>query len=700
MKTENEYYRVELNARGAIAGLYDKVGKLELISEPRLAESWRLSLPLPYPGLANLQSNYLLSAEQAPPTARKTEDGLEIRWEGPLVSEHGSYNLSVTAVIRLAGPELSTRMIVENRSGLTLAEVWVGGLGGLRGVGNRPDTDTISPGYQEGYGGSLFKEFPAGLGGGTGKNIRYPEWYNDYPGMSMSWFSMWNAKLGRGLYYGMHDEVPRCKFVHAEMHANLARLRPGGNWPSDDELRQLREPAGVVLHWVHFPYLASGKTFRSGPVVVQAHNGDWHAAAKIYRQWFAGKFPLRPNTENWLRREQVVQYIMFMLAEGDVLHTFKDIPALAREAAKFGVKTIMIAGWWTGGHDNGFPDYSPDPRVGTWEELRKAIAACHRIGVRVLSFANIDTVDASTKWYRDDLHKYAVVRGNGLYREFGYGYGTLSARMGQTVVPLRSCDAAFDAYRKIIVDQMRRIAEVGIDGVHLDKVNCMSLDFHPDLPGGVDTAMFEATLKCIKEILQECRKAVPDFAVSVETSWDRLLTYVDGWWTWINKVDHLAPFKYAFGEFNQQFTIQTGHDFAAVNAALCYGYHILFGGMNFSTSIEDPAMRPVARYLKEAVRIRGQLADTIFLGEFLDDQQAAVTPRPHLRYGVHRNLTTGKRACVLANYGPKSLQTSVKFDDNKRGSAAIYRPFEKVIHAKLPAKLLVHGECFAVVVEE
>ncbi len=105
---------------------------------------------------------------------------------------------------------------------------------------------------------------------------------------------------------------------------------PGGNWPTDRELRELGEPAGLVLHWVHFPYLPSGKTFHSGPVVVQAHEGDWHAAAKIYRQWFAGRFPLRPNTENWLRREQVVQYVMFMLAEGDVLHTFKDIPALAR----------------------------------------------------------------------------------------------------------------------------------------------------------------------------------------------------------------------------------------------------------------------------------------------------------------------------------------------------------------------------------
>jgi hypothetical protein len=268
------------------------------------------------------------------------------------------------------------------------------------------------------------------------------------------------------------------------------------------------------------------------------------------------------------------------------------------------------------------------------------------------------------------------------------------------MVPLRSCNAAFDEYRKIIVDQMVRLAEIGVDGMHLDKVVCMSLDFNPALPGAVDTAMFEATIRCIKEIIERCRRVVPDFAISVETSWDRLLPYVGGWWTWGNKADHLAPFKYAFGEFNQQFTIQTGHDFAAVNAAMCYGYHILVGAMNFSSSIGDGAMRPVAKYLKEAVRIRQKLADTIFLGEFLDTLEVSVQPHQHLRYGMHHNLATGKRACVLANYGPKPVRTTVKFEGNAKGPVAIHQPFEKVEHAKRPVKLTVPPERFVVVAEE
>ena len=86
---------------------------------------------------------------------------------------------------------------------------------------------------------------------------------------------------------------------------------------------------------------------------------------------------------------------------------------------------------------------------------------------------------------------------------------------------------------------------------------------------------------------------------------------------------------------------------------------------------------------------------------------------------------------MLANYSMKPLQTSVKFTSPSEGEVgpkgrmrvrgtvcnvadapfesgvcprfsrvAIYRPFEKVQHAKLPAKVRVEGERFAVVVEE
>lgn len=360
----------------------------------------------------------------------------------------------------------------------------------------------------------------------------------------------------------------------------------------------------------------------------------------------------------------------------------------------------MLSGWWRGGHDNQYPDYSPEPRLGSWSDLRRGIAACHRLGVRVLFFANIDSVDISTARYRRGLKKYQVFKGNGTIWVAGWGMGTLSGRLGLTQPPIGSCDAAFPEYRRIIVSQMRRLAELGADGVHFDKVCAAAMDFNPRLKVSPDRAMFEGTLRCLAETLAACRRIVPHFSLSVESSWDRLLAYTDACWDWIDNLDHVSPAKYAFPEWLPAFTVVMGRDYNAVNAALRYGYQLLAGPIRYTASLADPQMRTLARYIREALRIRHLLRRTIFLGEFLDTLEAEVEPRAQLRYNTHRDPATGRRACVLANHGLAPLRTTVRFQGTGSRMAAVYRPFRKVERRRLPVQLVIPGERFAVVVEE
>jgi hypothetical protein len=701
MKIQNEFYQLTVNRKGAVAGLYDKLGKLELISEPRLAESWRLLAPVPYKDLQP-QANYLLSTEQDAPRVSKTKTGLEVHWPGPLKNGQGAWNIAVTATIDLVGPEVQMQIRVDNRSDLTVSEVWFAGLGGLMGLGKRTQTETLIPDYNAAVTASLFRNFAESLGPGSCGGQRFPEYYVTYPNMSMPWMCMYNPRLKRGVYYACLEEAARFKVFHAELHPTLARLREGTNWPNESEIDAHRKkfPPGLVLHWVHMPYLKPGKSFASATAVVRFHEGDWHNAAKIYRRWFTSRFPLPKPADGWYRRSQAVQDTVMMLPEGNIVKTYKDIPALARSAARHGVATIMVSGWWKGGHDNQYPHYTPDERLGTWEDLRVGIAAAHKLGVKVVFFANVDTVDISTQWYKEELHKYQAIRGNGTIVNVGWGMGTLSARMGITAPPLSSCDASFPQYRQIIVSHLRRLAEVGADGVHFDKLAAWNLDFNPALTVGPDRAMYEGALACIQETLQECRKVVPHFAISVEASWDRLLPYAQAWWNWIDNPDHVSSLKYTFPEFLPNFAIVACHDYNAVNSNLRYGYQMLIGPIRWSESLDDPQMPELARYIKEALRIREELKDTIFLGEFLDNLEATVAPRPSLRWNTHRNPTTARRACVLVNHGAGPLSTIVRFEGNAKGPVAIYRPFQKVVHTHLPAKATIAPERFAVVVEE
>ena len=105
MKIENAFYRLKVDdVTGAIYSVYDKAGGVEFIAESRLAENYRLLLPLP-----DLETNYFLSNEQHISSIQTTENTLILHWDGPLSNDKGHLDLGVTVQITLvdAGKTLS-----------------------------------------------------------------------------------------------------------------------------------------------------------------------------------------------------------------------------------------------------------------------------------------------------------------------------------------------------------------------------------------------------------------------------------------------------------------------------------------------------------------------------------------------------------------------------------------------------------------
>src|SRR5437773_7885077 len=85
MRIENEYYLVEIDPEhGALVRLRDKIGRLELITEPRLAENFRLLLPLP-----GMHANYIVGTEQKLTSSEVNAQAVKLVWAGPLINERG-----------------------------------------------------------------------------------------------------------------------------------------------------------------------------------------------------------------------------------------------------------------------------------------------------------------------------------------------------------------------------------------------------------------------------------------------------------------------------------------------------------------------------------------------------------------------------------------------------------------------------------
>ncbi len=61
---------------------------------------------------------------------------------------------------------------------------------------------------------------------------------------------------------------------------------------------------------------------------------------------------------------------------------FRDLPKIGEDCARHGVKAIQLVGWNDGGQDQGNPSHDPDPRLGTFAELKEAIAKIQAWGSR------------------------------------------------------------------------------------------------------------------------------------------------------------------------------------------------------------------------------------------------------------------------------------------------------------------------------
>src|SRR5262249_43477209 len=149
------------------------------------------------------------------------------------------------------------------------------------------------------------------------------------------------------------------------------------------------------------------------------------------------------------------------------------------------------------------------------------IRACHEQGVELYLFVNVQPVDCDSEWYRSDLHRYRSMDPWQVSIPIGFGMGTIGARLGATRRPSVFASPAFPEYRRLIVDQMRRVAEIGADGVHVDKLawNIVRLDFNPDLPLAPDRASWQGILDVLTELLHECRAVNPRFSISTEGPW-------------------------------------------------------------------------------------------------------------------------------------------------------------------------------------
>ena len=472
----------------------------------------------------------------------------------------------------------------------------------------------------------------------------------------------------------------------------------GDNWPAAADLPS-GEPVGLTMGWLDMPYLSNG-VFSAGPVALEVHQGDWHAASAIYRKWFDQHFNLR-RSPDWLRQEMAWQSIIISNPEDVVVHRFSELPQLAADAKKYGVTTFEILGWDMGGIDRGYPQYRPNPRLGTPEEFRGALKDIRAMGVHPLLFANTQVADTATPVYKSELSRYVVdERWAPDLHLMGWGEGTISARLGLARSNMAVVSPSHPEFRKFLMDQYMQMIRDGAEDFQLDKTNAVGmLDFNPALKVSPDKSLVNGVLDTFQELLKKGRAINPDFSLASEIWIDRALPYVDVSYTRMGRIDMTSTaMRFTFPEWKPTVFGESPGDFNPMNNGMRYGMVWALAPRHCNDSLDDPLQQPLSRYVSELIRIRKQYRDVLFDGRFRDTIGGSVSGGADVRYSVFENNAATERALVVVNFGNQTEPAKVNLAGADGREVDISALFEADRKGTLPLSLNIPANRCVIVV--
>jgi hypothetical protein len=448
----------------------------------------------------------------------------------------------------------------------------------------------------------------------------------------------------RGLYLGYHDE-------HQKQAVQLCfSLSPAWvdsfNENATDPSRKGGDSA-IGLDPNHLCFIQPAASGHSAALVLQPFSGDWHVGADIYKAWRKTWFqpPVRPA---WVEDVHSWQQIQINSAEDRLSFPYKDLPQYAEACKRWGVTAIQLTGWQNGGQDRNFPVHDIDPRLGTAQEFKDAIAASQKIGVKIILFNKYAWADVTARDYASEFRKFAIVDPYGdPYMFNGYNYDTPTQIAGINARHGVGMCMASPEWRKRALVEFRKSVDLGASGILYDECfwhmgpYCFSRSHGHALPG----AVFAGDVPLIDEF----RTIVDakEFVFAGESPYDIELQTYDMSYFRINHgfiplgryIDPFAPMSVAITGWN---------DRQMINACLLYRFCFSYEPRDFHGKLDE--MPVTMRYGQMMDDMRRRHREWIWDAEFRDSQGARVlvNGEPLETYAVYRR-SDGRRAVVFAN---------------------------------------------------
>ena len=643
---ENEQLKAIFDKEdGALLSFTNKRTGWHIENRPELALSFELLVPAP-----EKRDNQVLGLKQKLDSALVSADKKSITfiWKNLQSERAGVLNITLVGKVKIDSTGLTFNMDVDNKSPYVIEAVSWPALGDISSANKNKTLSFVQNDYDHISTDELYPYFWNQVG----------YWGVDYPtkihGSNQS-LCMLLAQNDQGLYMGVHDnslkELVNCAF----------QLKPGaglgdgwgGLYPDSIE-------SGVVsrleMKFWHMSFVNPGEKYALSPIVFCPYKGSWHKGWDQYKKWFA-TWHKTPHVPAWAKEVNSWFQLQMNSPEEEYRIKYTQLVDYARQCAKHKVAAIQLVGWNNGGQDRGNPSNNTDPHLGTWQELKEAIAECEKMGVHIILFNKYTWVDESTQWYKDELYKYTIKDPYGNhFPAKGYNYQTITQLTGlntRRLIPM--CQMASE-WRNIADKEFQKILDLGASGMlydecqhHYDANYCWDKSHGHHVPACV----FEGDVPLAESFRKLADAKDPGFLITGEALNDfqkniYCVSYSrQGIW-------HTAGQKYIDPNGLQMIGVMNFDGRPQINICLRCNYIISYEPYFFKGHLYD--FPKTLSYGEKVDSLRRKYTNYLWHGEFRDTLGATVL-KGNDRYGLYSvfiNHINNKKAVVVINGDFKS----------------------------------------------
>ena len=692
---QNETLRLEFDhGTGALVGLAAVKTGWPILDRPHLGLSFRLLVPLS----EERRNNPVHGERQKLTSLQLASDGRSAAfvWDGVSSQVCGLLPIKVTLKVSVTSRQAVFAMTVENHSSHVVENVYCPYLGDVQHPAGEEWLKTFSYVYARAAEWPLWPRYQNMLGY---FGVDHPTQFSQSAhavGAPMTPYILLRGPR-QGLYVGVCEPSAEIVAWHTE-------LRPGYGTSIDGRVPEETVISGkdVATRFaaVHVPYIQPGETRALTPIALQAYQGGWQQGVDIYKAWRNCWMAPAP-VPAWAREPHSWQQIHINSPEDELRIPFRDLPEVGKECARHGVRAIQLVGWNDGGQDQGNPSHDPDPRLGTFQELKEAIAKIQAMGVRMILFSKFTWADRGTEWFHRDLIRLAIKDPYGdYYMHPGYKYQTATQLLNINTKRLVPMCFLSEEYLALCDKEFQKPLDLGADGILFDE--CLHhgpalLCFDMSHGHRYGAPVYANDRRLIQNFAKLSQKVNPDFLFAGEACYDWEFEAYHLSYHRSESKEHIPLSRYMLPHTPLMTAVTGFNDRNMINQCLMYRYIVSYEPYNFKGHLGDYPL--TIAYGKQMDVLRTELREYFWDGEFRHEVGAQVTQEGKLYhpYAVFINRKNGKAGVVVCNYDDGPVTVQVNMDNRQR--LARYRLVDQASWRGTDAGIVIPARSAAVVIE-